>query len=231
MQLAFYLSVLGALLIAISFDYFDILLLLGVALSIWVIGGALTDLFEKFRATRKLSTFNLLNGFVLNRLEIGKNVSHIGVGFLIFGITMVSSLETEVIKEVGIGERFNIGKFEVVFNGVERKKRLNYISDTASLTFISKDEKFEINPEKRFYASQKMITSEVALKQKVTNDLYAVLGESKLDKNSQKKSWILRVYIKPFISFLWFGAMLIAVGGILSLLMHRKKISNIRFSE
>ena len=94
----------------------------------------------------------------------------------------------------------------------------------ASLTFISNNEQFEINPEKRFYSNQNVITSEVALKQKVTKDLYAVLGDPRIDEESQRKTWIVRIYIKPFISFLWFGAMLIALGGILSLFTHRKKV-------
>ena len=109
---------------------------------------------------------------------------------------------------------------------MERKRKSNYLSDVASLIFISHNEKFEINPEKRFYSNQDVITSEVALKQKVTKDLYAVLGDSRLDEESKKKTWILRIYIKPFISFLWLGAMLIACGGMISLLTNNKKVLN-----
>ena len=66
-------------------------------------------------------------------------------------------------------------------------------------------------PEKRLYPSRDEVTTEASINPTLYNDFYMVLG-NKLDENA----WVVRTYIKPFISFIWVGVMLIALGGFFS---------------
>ena len=68
-------------------------------------------------------------------------------------------------------------------------------------------------PEKRLYPSRNEVTTEASIKPTLSNDFYMVLG-NKIDENT----WVVRTYIKPFISFIWFGVILMALGGFISLL-------------
>ena len=68
-------------------------------------------------------------------------------------------------------------------------------------------------PEKRLYPSRNVVTTEASIKPTFSNDFYIVLG-NKLGENA----WVVRTYIKPFISFIWFGVILIGLGGAVSLL-------------
>ena len=68
-------------------------------------------------------------------------------------------------------------------------------------------------PEKRLYPSRNEVTTEATIKPTLFNDFYMVLG-NKIDENA----WVVRTYIKPFISFIWVGVILIALGGLVSLL-------------
>jgi len=70
-----------------------------------------------------------------------------------------------------------------------------------------------LRPEKRLYPSRNEVTTEASINPTFFNDFYMVLG-NKLDENA----WVVRTYIKPFISFIWVGVILIAVGGLFSLL-------------
>jgi cytochrome c-type biogenesis protein CcmF len=67
-------------------------------------------------------------------------------------------------------------------------------------------------PEKRLYPSRNEVTTEASIKPTLSNDFYMVLG-NKIDENS----WVVRTYIKPFITFIWVGVILIALGGFVSL--------------
>jgi cytochrome c-type biogenesis protein CcmF len=78
-------------------------------------------------------------------------------------------------------------------------------------------------PEKRLYPSRNEVTTEASIKPTLLNDFYIVLG-NKLDGNA----WVVRTYIKPFISFIWFGVTLIALGGFVTLLSfasHRNRFT------
>ena len=113
-------------------------------------------------------------------------------------------------------------------------KDLNFLSGLKSFSYLCRDgnfttanplnqssfEVFEnkklvgtLFPEKRLYPSRNEVTTEASIKPTLFNDFYMVLG-NKLDENL----WVVRTYIKPFISFIWVGVMLIALGAFVSLL-------------
>ena len=107
------------------FQNLNFLFFTGVALSAWIIFGSMGDLFSRLKNIYGSPKNLFSNTSILNRIEIGKNMSHMGVGLLIFGIAAVSTLEEEIIKEVKIGDKFTIGNYEITFKGVQRQTNFN----------------------------------------------------------------------------------------------------------
>ena len=225
LQFAFYISVATAAIIIFIFKNSSFLLFTGVALSAWIIIGSMTDFLSRFKNVNLPSKMSSSITFILTRTEFGKNISHMGVGLLIFGIAAVSTLEKEVIKEVQVGDRFILAGYEITFNGVKRKTRSNYIADVAFLSINGEAGTFTLFPEKRFYSSQEAVTSEVAIKKYISQDVYAVLGDFRKPKDSSENYWVLRIYIKPFISFIWFGSFFVVLGGFISLFIRKRNFS------
>ena len=114
---------------------------------------------------------------------------------------------------------------DVSFNGVKRRSGQNFTSDVASLSVISSDKEFILAPEKRFYFTREVITSEVAIKKYLSSDVYAVLGDLRTSENSNDEYWILRIYIKPLINCIWLGSLMIGFGGVVSLLNKNRQFT------
>ena len=101
------------------------------------------------------------------------------------------------------------GEFQIEFNDVKNKVSKNYTSKVGIFDlYDNKDYLITFFPEKRIYNVQKNIMTEAAIHSTLTRDIYVALGE-KVNDNS----WVVRIYYKPFIQFLWLGAILMILGG------------------
>ena len=96
----------------------------------------------------------------------------------------------------------------------------NYISEIGKLTLLNIDGEIitQMFPEKRLFPIERQSTTEVAIYRKISGDLYAVLGDGDISKG-----YTLRIYYKPLVSLIWMGALLMAVGGVFSLIANYKK--------
>ena len=149
---------------------------------------------------------------ILNSRLIGRTFAHFGFGLLIFGVTAVTSWEIEDIRNVEVGEKYYLKSYQIVFNGVDYSVEKNFKKDAGSFEVLKINKLVgKLLPEKRLYPSRNEVTTEASIKPTLFNDFYMVLG-NKLDENA----WVVRTYIKPFISFIWVGVILIALGGFFS---------------
>ena len=191
----------------------------GVSLATWLICGALTDIWARARgntATKRIR--RLLRG---HRSDFGKCVAHCGLGIIIFGISAITAWETEDIRIVSPGEKFNLGQYEFQFLGVRQYRNQNFMTTQGEFR-VDKDGKFidSLLPEKRFYPVAGIWTTEAAIDQSLLRDLYLVLGEEQDDGK-----WTVRTYVKPFAIWIWLGALCMALGGILSISDRRFRFS------
>ena len=151
---------------------------------------------------------------MINSRLIGRTCAHFGFGLLIFGVTAVSSWETEDIRNVEVGENFNITSYQIVFKSIDYSLEKNFKKVSGTFEIMHNNKLVgTLFPEKRLYPSRNEVTTEASIKPTFFNDFYIVLG-NKLDENA----WVVRTYIKPFISFIWIGVILISLGGFVSLL-------------
>ena len=186
---------------------------IGFFLASWVCLSSILELIPLFQSYFQISRITKRSLLVNYRL-MGRTCSHFGFGLLIFGVTAVSSWEKEDIRNIEVGESFYISSYEIKFKNIDYSVEKNF-KKVSGVFEVMHNKKLvgTLFPEKRLYPSRNEVTTEASIKPTFLNDFYIVLG-NKLDGNA----WVVRTYIKPFISFIWFGVTLIALGGFVSLL-------------
>jgi cytochrome c-type biogenesis protein CcmF len=191
----------------------------GVALGVWVVFGALTDLWQ--RTGRQGIAARLGRLARLPRSDWGKAVSHAGLGITIFGIATLTAWQQEDIRTAQIGESFMVGAWEITIESVERAEGPNY-SSTFAVMKVSRDgaEVATLHPEKRFYPVAGMPTTEAAIRNGFLRDIYLVIGDAQ-----SNGGYAVRTYIKPFANWIWGGAILMALGGLVSLTDRRLRVA------
>ncbi|HRD95647.1 MAG TPA: heme lyase CcmF/NrfE family subunit [Rubrivivax sp.] len=152
----------------------------------------------------------------------GMVAAHLGVGVFIVGVTMVRGYETERDVRMSVGDSVSVGAYRFTFLGSSERPGPNYIAARGVVDVQRTDgggAPFTLYPEKRLYKTQGMPMTEAAIDAGLTRDLYVSLGEM-LDE----KTWTVRVYHKPFVGWIWGGALVMALGGLLALSDRRYRV-------
>lgn len=172
----------------------------GIIAAIWILLGTLVFARSRFKNTGNRFTAEM----------IGMSAAHIGVGVFFFGVLMTESLSIEKDVAAKPDSSFYMRGYDFRFDGVEKVEGPNYIADRGTVLISKNGEPVvTLHPEKRMYASGGNSMTEAAINSRPHRDLYVALGEPLDDKGS----WALRLYVKPYIRFIWLGALLMAIGG------------------
>ncbi len=175
----------------------------GIALSIWVISSTILLLIKKLKSSNK----NILQQHFLGML-----IAHIGLAVFVIGVTALSTFQTERDVRMKIGETVKLSSYEFSFAALKAKPGANYQSTEATFIVKKQDKTIAtLYPEKRFYPARKMMMTDAAIKIGLFRDIYIALGEP-LDKNS----WSVRLYLKPFVRWIWFGGFFMVIGALIS---------------
>ncbi len=186
----------------------------GIGLGAWVIFGALTDLWS--RAGRMLARVPRLP-----RADWGRVTAHAGFGVTIIAVAVMNAWKVEDIRVVQIGESYPLGPYTVTLNAVNEVQGPNFLSTMADMT-VTRGGVFvaHLFPEKRFYPVAQMPTTEAAIDYAFTRDLYLVIGDAQ-----DGGGWAVRSYIEPLANWLWGGAGMMALGGLISLTDRRFRVA------
>ena len=210
-------SMVIALLLPLVMGQWTPLIALGLLLAAWVITTSLLDLRKRIAGSgdlwQRLKT--------PSRSYYGMLLAHLGIGVFIIGVTMVKGYETERDVRMDVGDTVEAGGYKFRFDGVIDQPGPNYIASQARVT-ISKDGKpvTELYPEKRQYNSSGMPMTEASIQPGLLRDLYVSLGEPIPGTGA----WAVRVYIKPFVDWIWVGCLMMAFGGVLAISDRRYRI-------
>ena len=190
----------------------------GVALGVWVVGGAIADLW--MRTGRDGLRTRLRRLANLPRADWGKSVSHIGMGVTVFAVAAMLAWEKEDIRIADIGDRWDMGAFSVQLDAVNQLQGPNYVTTMADMSIWRGDrELYTLQPEKRFYPVANMPTTEAAISNGFIRDVYVVIGDPQV-----QGGWAVRTYDKPFANWIWGGCILMALGGMISLSDRRLRV-------
>ncbi|SIO09235.1 cytochrome c-type biogenesis protein CcmF [Rhodovulum sp. ES.010] len=191
----------------------------GVALGTWLIAGAAIDLWT--RAGRGVPGEKFGRLARLPRADWGKSVAHSGLGITMIGVAGVMAWQLEDIRVAQVGERFEVGGYGISLDKVERVEGPNYMSTMATMgVWRGEDRIGTLTPEKRIYPVAGMPTTEAALDNGVFRDIYLVIGDPQ-----ETGGWAVRSYVKPFANWIWSGAIIMGLGGLLSLSDRRVRVA------
>jgi len=140
---------------------------------------------------------------------VGMLLAHGGVAVFLAGALLVEALNVQREVALAPGQSLVVGTYEVRFEGVDHQQGPNYVADRGHLRVLQHDRELALlHPEKRLYASGGQVMTEAGIHARLNGDVYVALGES-LGNNA----WAVRVHIKPFVRWIWLGALLMALGG------------------
>ncbi len=181
----------------------------GLVLGAWVAFGAATDLWTRARRGR------------VPRADLGKAVAHGGFGVTVFAMAAINAWTVEDIRVARVGDSWPLGPYTVTLDRVEEVPGPNYRSTMATMTVTRDGAAVAVlQPEKRVYPVAGMPTTEAAIGYGVLRDIYLVVGDPQ-----DGGGWAVRSHIKPFANWLWAGAAMMALGGLLSLSDRRWRVA------
>jgi cytochrome c-type biogenesis protein CcmF len=192
---------------------------IGFLLGVWLVSGALVDLFS--RTGRGAIGARLVRLTRLPRADWGRVAAHAGLGIVIAGISGLMAWQVEDIRVARIGEPFEVAGYQVELTDVSQSEGPNYLTTMGQIE-LRKDGALvaRLYPEKRVYPVQAMPTTEADIRNGFWGDLYLVIGDAQ-----EGGGWAVRTFIKPFANWIWFGALLMGLGGLLSLSDRRYRVA------
>ena len=197
-----------------------LLAVLGTALGTWLVAAALSELAERLKLFRASPGESWRRARHLPRAAYGMTIAHAGAGIVILGVIVSVTWETEHLQVVRVGDTVPIGGYDFTFRGVEDVKGPNYDA-VRGIFEVSRagDPVAVMTPESRVYNTSTMTTTEAAIRPTLTSDLYAVIGDP-----DGAGGWATRLYHKPLVHWIWLGAILMAIGGVVSLTDRRHRV-------
>jgi cytochrome c-type biogenesis protein CcmF len=196
--------------VAYAVDHVTWRTVLGLALAAWVLLGSVQLLVGRFAERPGAAAAARLRG--IPAAWWGMWFAHLGVGIFIIGVTMIGSLESHLDVRMKNGQTAQLAGYTFTFRGVESVQGPNYEAVRATLEVHRGSRHMTtLYPEKRFYVMHQMPMTQVALHVRPLRDVYVSIGDQ-LDP----ESWLVNLHHKPFISWIWAGCVLMALGGILA---------------
>ncbi len=201
-------SLVAGLLLSLSLPEWNWRAMAGIVMALWIATTVVLALAERI-AGRSLSPALRSTPQSFYGMLLG----HVGIAFFIIGMTLVSLYQIEKDLRMAPGDSFEMAGYQFAFNGVEIVDIENYQAARGNFVVTRGDDfKTVMTPEKRVYKVQQNPMTEAAIDAGFSRDLFIALGE----KLGDDGSWAIRIYYKPFIRWIWLGALLMAFGGLLA---------------
>ena len=205
-------SVVMALLTGWLAGSIHLLASLGLLMAYWIVSSVATDFWERVQPEGKGFAEIVRKTRQIPRALAGMMVAHIGVAMFCLGVTMVKTYEVESDVKMNVGDSTTVRGYAFNFKGVKQIQGPNYDATRADIEISRNGSKItELSPEKRVYRVQQNPMTEAAIHPGLTGDLYVSMGEE-----VEGGAWIVRVYVKPFIDWIWGGCLVMAFGGFLA---------------
>ena len=206
------ISVLSlSFIISLYFDLFNLSEITIIFLSLILV---FTSLKSGFRPSGKNTII---------KSNLGQNIAHAGFGIFMIAVVSNAVYSKEKIYDAKVGDSLELSGYIFNFKKIEQVEGANFNSLKAYID-LEKEEKIldEFTPEIRFYSDPPTITSETSIIHKFFSDIYVVMN---VPQNQQSVS--VRLHIKPFMNILWFGVIMIILGGLITAFLKRTRIDEV----
>ena len=175
---------------------------IGIAAAAWVLLGTLRFAWSRLRAPGRAFTAEML----------GMALAHAGVGVFLVGALLTDARLLQREVAMAPGESLELAGRRFTFAGVEQVQGPNYLADRGTVLVSARDgTPAPMYPERRAYAAGGQVMTEAAIDAGIDEDVYVALGES-----LGGDRWAVRAYVRPFVRWIWAGAALMALGGLVA---------------
>ena len=191
-------SIVAAVIVPFAAGQWTAMKSFGLLLAFWIFASVITGIAGRWRT--------------LTRGQLGMFVAHAGIGVFVVGVAMVKGYEVDRDLKMEPGDTATIGGYTFRFDQVAQAAGPNYTAARGTVS-VTRDGApvATLHPEKRLYQVQNMPMTEAAIDSGFTRDLYVSLGDQ-----VGASAWTVRIYHKPFVSWIWGGCLVMALGGILA---------------
>lgn len=205
---------------------FDVSIYLTASLSVWVLAFMVLDIKNKVRHAK-----GLMAGLKkLTPSYYGMQIAHLGVLIVALGVAAVSSLSVEKDVAMTVGDSTHVQGYDFYLQDFEYIQGSNYDATQATIQVKKSGTLMTtLYPQKRNYVVSMMPMTEVGLQPSLFNEIYVALGEPIVATNGKisEDTWAVRVYVKPMVRWLWLGAIVMALGGLVAMMDKRYRIKRL----
>ena len=204
--------VLGLAIPGWIYGRFAVLVCVGTIAAVWIMA---VSLLQPLRFLRRASAST-----GMTRSVLGMSVAHFGVGLFVLGVTIVSAFGIEMDRALRPGQSMEIGEYRFEMREVRDVEGPNF-SAREGVVEIRRNGEFvgEVRPQKRQYLVQKNWMTEAGILAGWNRDLFIALGDQ-----LGNDVWSVRVQYKPMIRFIWLGALVMALGGLIAATDRRYRV-------
>jgi cytochrome c-type biogenesis protein CcmF len=195
------LAVVAALVAVLLFPHLPSRGIVGVAATFWVGAGIVLYALKRWREAPA--------GRRYTPEMLGMILAHLGLAVFLAGVLITSAASVESDLRFAPNETQQVGGLDFRFTGVTRVNGPNYLADQGTIEVRDgANVVATLHPQKRQYAGQQM-QSVAAIQGGVFRDIYVALGDP-LGNNA----WAVRIYVKPFVRWIWAGGLFMLFGGL-----------------
>ena len=199
------------------------LVMAGLFLALWIVVTSMVNLKSRLASSHR---HGLLAKLAANSPSYyGMLLAHLGVAVFIVGVTLVKGYEVEQDVRLDVGQSIAVGGYEFKFLGIVPGPGPNYRALTGTVE-VRKDGRLieTLKPEKRIYNASGQTMTIAAIDTGLLGDRYVSLGEPLL-ADKVDGAWGVRIYLKPFIDWIWVGAFMMALGGFIAICDRRYRLA------
>ncbi|MCW5695253.1 MAG: heme lyase CcmF/NrfE family subunit [Bauldia sp.] len=221
LMVAFGAALVGVVLVLVLAGFDEVLAAFGIGIAIWLIVGALSELASRAQFGQRPLSVSLARLAGLPRSAFGMTLAHLGVGLTVLGIVASTTWNEEVIVDMTPGETIIVGGRALTLDGYRIEDTANYSSQIARFTLRDGDRVLSaIETEVRLFTSRPgEVTTEAGIRTFGFSQLYVSRGEL-----TAEGVLTVRAFWKPLVTLIWLGAVVMAIGGLLSLSDRRLRV-------
>jgi len=217
------IAVAAAVILPFILGRWSPLIAAGLFLALWIVVSSVVNLRARLAASHRLGLVAKLGANSAS--YYGMLLAHLGVAVFIVGVTLVKGYESEQDVPLDVGQTTEVGGYAFKFLGVVPGRGPNYRALTGTVE-VRKDGRLleTLTPEKRIYNASGQTMTIAAIDIGLLGDRYVSLGEP-LVADAINGAWGVRIYLKPFIDWIWMGAFLMALGGFIAVCDRRYRLA------
>jgi cytochrome c-type biogenesis protein CcmF len=190
---------------------------LGLGVAAWIFAGTVAECLSRIRPFQRGAAIRAARQ---PRAAWGMTLAHAGLAMVVAGITVSSGWKQEGIQVLKPGQSMVVAGETYLLMGVKSIEGPDYSADQATVSVTGNGSLIAImTPMQKHYPLQRQTVADVAIHTNFMSDRYVVVGEKQ-----PEGGWLMRIYWNPLVPWIWLGAVLMAIGGLVSLTDRRLRI-------